>query len=380
MNPNTPNLFEYATKELAQDAALAYILAWSEPAYRECHQGLHQLGTAVLNALGYWFRGRRVRRRLHRLGTAMLHALLATRIGESGVPTVTSVRVETQVDGIDLLVRINDENEEGLVLLVEDKLDTDEHSEQIARYLESARMRFPNREIVPVYVKTGNASLWRFPSEKECGRFLRRDLLDVLDRFPNTGNTVVDNFRAHLQVWEDETNSYRHTLPSKWNYRAMEGFYSELQYRMRKEYQWDFGDWLYVPNPAGGLLCFYFAENAIKRQPYETTMYLQIELSVDVNRLTVRLSEKRGPGIRAPLMYQMLELLKNNARHSDGIEVNKAGRFRGGASGAVAEVTFGDKECYLARKDGGIIDMEATIRRLDLARQFVSNVAHSYSD
>ena len=356
MNSNTPNLFDYATKELAQDAALAYILAWSEPAYRELHHGLH------------------------RLGTAMLHALLATRIGESVVPTVTSVRVETQVDRIDLLVRINDEYEEGLVLLVEDKLDTHEHSEQIARYLETAKKRFPNREIVPVYVKTGNASRWSLPSEKECGRFLRRDLLDVLDRFPDTGDTVVDNFRAHLQVWEDETNSFRHVHPSKWNYRAMEGFYSELQYRMWKEYKWDCGDWLNVPNPAGGFLCFYFAENTIKQKPYETTMYLQIELGVDVNRLTVRLSEKRGPGIRAPLMYEVLELLTDNARHADAIKVNKAGRFRGGGSGAVAEVTFGDRECYLARKDGGIINMEATMQRLDRTRQFVSRVAHLYSD
>jgi len=39
------------------------------------------------------------------------------------------------------MVRINDENEEGLVLLVEDKFDTHEHSEQIARYLESAKMQ-----------------------------------------------------------------------------------------------------------------------------------------------------------------------------------------------------------------------------------------------
>lgn len=356
MNPNTPNLFDYATKELAQDAALAYILAWSDPSYRESHQGLH------------------------RLGTAMLHALLATRIGESVVPNVTSVRVETQVDRVDLLVRINDENVKGLVLLVEDKLETHEHSEQIALYLETAKKRFPNRKIVPVYVKTGNASRWSLPWEKEYGQFLRGDLLDVLDRFPDTGDTVVDNFHAHLQVWEDETNSYRHELFSKWNRRAMEGFYSELQYRMRKEYKWDCGDWYYVNNPAGGFLCFYFAENTIKRKPYETTIYLQIELGTDVNRLTVRLSEKRGPGIRAPLMYEVLELLKDSARPADAIEVNKAGRFRGGGSGAVAEVRFGDGECYLARKDKGIIDMEGTMRRLDLARQFVSKVAQGYSE
>ena len=100
MNSNVPNLFRYATKELAQDAALAYILVWAKPAYCESPPPLH------------W------------LGTAMLRALLATKIGETAVPTVTSLEVETQVEHIDVLALINDENEDGLVLLIEDKVET----------------------------------------------------------------------------------------------------------------------------------------------------------------------------------------------------------------------------------------------------------------
>ena len=136
MNSTAPNLFHYATKELAQDATLAYILAWAKPAYREAHP------------------------RLYRLGTDMLQALLATKIGETAIPTVTSLDVKTQVDRIDLLALINVENEDGLVLLVEDKVDTDEHSNQLKRYIETAKKRYPKRQIVPVYVKTGNASQW----------------------------------------------------------------------------------------------------------------------------------------------------------------------------------------------------------------------------
>ena len=40
------------------------------------------------------------------------------------------------------------------------------------------------REPVAVYVKTGNAPQWSLPSEEKCGRFLRRDLLDVLGPVP----------------------------------------------------------------------------------------------------------------------------------------------------------------------------------------------------
>ena len=87
MNSNTPNLFHHATKELAQDAALDYILTWARPAYRESHPCLH------------------------RLGTALLRALLATWVGKTTVPTITSLEVETQFQRIDLLALINDENE-----------------------------------------------------------------------------------------------------------------------------------------------------------------------------------------------------------------------------------------------------------------------------
>ena len=84
-------------------------------------------------------------------------------------------------------------------------------------------------------------------------------------------------------------------------------------------------------------------------------MYLQIE---EATRLTVRLSERSG-----------------HARQTHDFRIKKAGRFRGGASAAVAEVTFGDGESYLALKDGGIVDMDATMRRLDRMREFIAGFA-----
>ena len=83
-------------------------------------------------------------------------------------------------------------------------------------------------------------------------------------------------------------------------------------------------------------------------------MYLQIE---EATRLTVRLSERSG-----------------HARQTHDFRIKKAGRFRGGASAAVAEVTFGDGESYLALKDGGIVDMDATMRRLDRMRELIAGM------
>ncbi|MCY4427033.1 MAG: PD-(D/E)XK nuclease family protein [Halieaceae bacterium] len=344
-----PNLYSFATKELAQDATLAYILAWSQPKYRKSHP------------------------RLNGLGTEMLRALLATKLDESSIPDIRDLEIKTQYHRIDVLVLINDENEDGLVLLIEDKVGTNEHSNQIEHYIKVAEEHYPNRKIVPVYMKTGNASQCHLPSAEKCGRFLRRDLLGVLVRFQDTGDTIADNFRTHLQDWERETNNYRNVCWSEWGEKwvRFEGFYTELEKQMEEACEWSSWGWEFVNNPSGGFLGFFFAETPIEWGPDKVIMYLQIE---NATRLTVRLGDRDGPGIRAPLMYKVLGLLEDNALRSGDVRIKKAGRFRGGKSGAVAQITFGTENGYLALKDGCIVDLEATMQRLRRARKFVAEV------
>ena len=43
--------------------------------------------------------------------------------------------------------------------------------------------RYPNRTIVPVYLKTGTASIKNLPSPELCVRFVRSDLLRLLKQF-----------------------------------------------------------------------------------------------------------------------------------------------------------------------------------------------------
>ena len=360
---DVPNLYQFATKELAQDATLAYILAWADPKYRKSHS------------------------RLHKLGTAMLRALLDTKIGETDVPVV-SLKIETQVSRIDVLALINDESENGLVLLIEDKVETHEHSNQIERYIETAEKSYPNRKIVPVYVKTGNTSRAHLPDKEKCGHFLRQDILEVLNEHPDMGDTIIDNFCAYLQNWENETNSYCEMPFSKckWkdNWVYYEGFYMELEKQMvekdrwlAEEDRWHCHGWEYVSNRAGGLLCFTFASKEIERRQQEFDMYFQIEMYPEGRtRLTLRLGDWSGPGIKSPLMWEVLEKLEANFGELDGLGIKKAGRFGGGASAAVAEFTFGDGNGYLVLGDKGIVDLERTMERLDRVRGVVTEFSN----
>lgn len=177
-----PNLYEFATKELAQDATIAYLLAWADPTYRESHPHLHAFGTKLLRSL-LWTQ-------------------------EMDLPLIETLHIKTQVDNIDILVRINaDENANRIILLIEDKISTTEHSNQIERYKEIVEKKYRGSydHLVTVYLKTGNVSQEELPSKDKCGHFLRRDLLNVLNGFQDTKNVIVDDFRTHLQRREDRT-------------------------------------------------------------------------------------------------------------------------------------------------------------------------------
>ena len=69
-------------------------------------------------------------------------------------PLLGSVSVERQWKKIDLLAVVNDE----VVIPVEDKTHTKNHSGQLGRYLDQLRKRFPptRYSVAPIYLKTGD--------------------------------------------------------------------------------------------------------------------------------------------------------------------------------------------------------------------------------
>lgn len=339
-----PNLYEFATKELAQDATLAYVLAWAHRDHAATHPSLHQLGNRFL-----W---------------ALLDAY-------SSAPTVgenCTLRVKTQEHRIDVLALVNDD----IVLLIEDKVETDEHSNQIERYVETAKRKYPDRAVVPIYLKTGTASKASLPPKEKCGRFLRRDLLDVLREFPDTGDTIVDNFREHLEHRECRTQAYRTMPPCEWRWRQCEGFYADLEELLQPLDP----HWGYTHNPAGGFLYFAFGGSFLSRDGHDFSLYLQIEQGV---RLTVRLRRRRGAGpkVRVKFMYDTLRQLRATVSESDDFAFSKAGTFRGGKSAAVADVGFGAGEAlgYLALNANGQVDIDATAARLRRVSAVVGKLA-----
>ena len=345
MKTKQPNLYEFATKELAQDATLAYILAWADPEYKSYQT-------------------------LHALGRDLLKALLETKAMPLP-PTIRKVQVETQVNRIDILVRINPDNDANqIILLIEDKVNTTEHSNQIERYLETAEKKYgPDKNFVAVYLKTGNESQRSLPSKEKCGRFLRPDLLKVLDGHRKTDNAIVENFREHLQKWEDETNQWKSLSNSEKGWQV-EGFYGALERELSKSPRFGWCGWRYVSNRTGGFLGFWAGNNTCKVTGRPENLYLQIH---NVNRLTIRIGSGNGDKVSSGFMHRVFNAL-SNAQHG-AFEVKKAGTFRGGDSAAVADISFG-RGPWFAVDDNGI-NLDATVERLHQVQALLQEVAQS---
>ena len=79
---DVPNIFDYATSELSQDAFLCWLMAWSESPYRSLDSSLYEAANQFLAAIFH------------------LHGLPA--------PVIDSIEIKRQFKSLDILTIVND--------------------------------------------------------------------------------------------------------------------------------------------------------------------------------------------------------------------------------------------------------------------------------
>lgn len=255
---DAPNLFNYATKELSQDAVICWLINWS------AHDSDSELA---------------------RLGRHFVESLLNHKregnVNLKGGPL--EVEIHQQDNGIDVLARINKKH----VLLIEDKTSSDPHGDQLERYKKAVlsdqtRLKgVPQEDLCAIYFKTGNHSreaVRKIENKYGYKVFDRADFLDVLNGYGGD-NAILSDFMKHLESIEERTQSFR-----KWprtdyegdgSWYAWEGLYRELESRLfdsDSELPWR--GWGYVPNPSGGFLGFWWVPPEL---PEGCPAYLQLE-------------------------------------------------------------------------------------------------------
>ena len=130
----TPNLFQWATSELSQDAFLCWFIDWTHPAYKGVNTLLTDSATSFIN--------------------------LMTN-GE--IKSIDSLTIKRQFKSIDIVIVINDKH----VILIEDKVHSKEHGNQLSRYKKLLENEYADKTIYPIYLKTGDQS--RYISANDNG-------------------------------------------------------------------------------------------------------------------------------------------------------------------------------------------------------------------
>jgi hypothetical protein len=317
-----PNLFEFATSELSQDAFICWLLSWAAPCYKSTHS---QLNACACDFLRECF---------------LKHG--------TGFPAeIQSVSVSRQHENIDVLCVVNGT----FAVLIEDKTHTSQHSDQLERYFAGVRNRgFAVDNILAIYLKTRDQSDYGPVTLAGYQPFLRGDLLAILNRYEAVESDIFQDFRACLNSIEREVNSFRELPLNQWSWNSWIGFYGEMKKAFPD------GNWDYVANPSGGFLGFWFS--------WHHNAYLQMEQEKFCFKIEVEGREEQ------PTERQNWHDVIMAAGTAAGIKLRKPDRF---GLGTWMTVCVLDEE-YRQTKDG-VLDVGATAEFVKRLSALLKSVA-----
>ena len=206
-----PNIFDYATSELSQDAFLAWYCRWADETMMDDIE-------------------------LHANARAFVKKYIAIQQPDYK-EEIRSVDVKTQHKHIDVFLTING----NLSVIIEDKVHAYKHNDQLMRYSDAISGRK-----VKLYIKTGDESLnHKAEIENQDGYVViyRAELLESLEKCKSE-NEIFVTFVERLRAWENATHSYYST--DAWDTAQLVGFYKDLE-RVLPNSKWG-----YVSNPNKG--------------------------------------------------------------------------------------------------------------------------------
>ena len=323
-----PNLFSYATSELSQDAFICWLLSWASPKYKDMDAELYNCSRNLIE-------------------------LFFKEHGKNMPTDISDIEVRSQYKRIDALCIVHSK-EAKYAIVIEDKTVTKNHSDQLIRYLEVVKQEgFAEENIIPIYYKTGDQSDYSDVIGKGYRPISRESVIAVLSEYKGKNSILLD-YREHLQSIEDEVDSFKSKKFSDWGeWHAWIGFYRELQNRLGT------GGWDYVPNPTGGFLGFWWCNVWAG----ECELYLQLEYNKLCFKIHVRDKDKRNT-LRSKWFNAIITEAANK-----NFNVVKPARF---GSGNVMTVCIAKDE-YRQLNADGFINMDLTVEYLRKAEELLKS-------
>jgi hypothetical protein len=206
-----PNIFQFATSELSQDAVFCWLAICAEDSVENSE--------------------------LQTTGRAFLKMLLATKNIE--LPErINKIKVRRQYKKIDIVIELNG----SIAIFIEDKVGTSEHSDQLKKYVAIAEKDFPNHRRVFIYIQTHIQPFYTGVNSAGFVVIERTQLLNILPETPN--DSLLLQFQNHLTRIHHDFESFQ--FGKEWSFRAWQQYLQIISDAI------DGCRWDYVSNPRGG--------------------------------------------------------------------------------------------------------------------------------
>lgn len=263
--------------------------------------------------------------------------------------------------GLDILVLIDDD----LALLIEDKITSYEHNDQLLRYKSAIAERYGTRKLIGVYAKTGDQSSFHAVRQSGFVPFLRGDFLDVLrPAREETGNAIVLDFLDRLEHMDECARMFLTSPYSYWRTSgaAWSGFYEWLKSVLA---DCDF-DWNYVPNPRGGFVGAWWHF----RNWRGCSLYLQVE----EEKLCIKLgTEDTHSEEQRRLSRDFVENVIFQHPLAKQLDLKPSRRL-----GKYMTVACVRSKPWLTLDSDGVLCCEATLQTLKMAAMLLDQIAGVY--
>ena len=405
------NLFDYATKELSQDAFFSWFLMWASKECKELNENLHLCSQEFLRFL---------MTKCENIGEIQNICI------ECQIPTKKDVDTEDNDKRkgkkfIDIWVEITTDKNKYLVI-IEDKTNTQQHDEQLEVYKKYATDWCNNnkyKEPICIYLKTGIEPNFNVQKVESKGYKIisRKCVLDIFDKYPNIQNHIFSDFCLRLKKL-DELENFENKPQIEWqkedcvsdwrksekghnkkNYGYCNGFYQKLDYEFKGVYKNSFkenreeattwwSDTGYNINYEFGFF------NVTGKNDEEYLMELRLQYVKNSNELSLniviwfatyddgKLKSYKGFSKETEETSDKKYTIKKfwQDKISDyakvfSSDITQKGEFKAKEwnqyKKGYSSIVQIDKEHWLELKDNGCIDLKCTIDKLKNCREFL---------
>ncbi len=340
-----PNIFDYATSELSQDAFICWLAAWADPKQKDHDADLNGLGIRFIQSL------------LSKCGGTLTE--------------IETIEVDRQWLKVDVTITIN----KSILICIEDKTTSRAHNNQLERYKTDVsdwvqehgiNAGYAIEEQYFIYLKTHPEGPEALKAVEQSGYTVydRNDLTQLLTT-AGFKNAIVNDFETRLSSQNQRYQGFKTEPIGTWSWFEWQGFYEALS---KEGIVWT---WFYVANPSGGFLCALLNWDTNKDG---FPVYLQIEQGKLVYKISTHSDDVNlGERTRSDVRNQIHEMLMDAAKQKSEIKIRKPKRFGTGTYMTVAVV---DKEDWLGADDI-LLDLPAVITKLKQHLSFLRDtIAH----